>query len=367
MILQVYLELVDAIALTKDALQTLHCSAIPQTAHNGALEFLVGPHMPPVHPFHDADVKIHARCMLLSKQLALQEEDHLVVLHLILQAQHGYSAEHSQPNNSQLSNSHKRLHTEPPHSLPAKRQKHNADYVDESATIGPQLLLQHITQTPVSAQPFTSSSNQATGADNSAKFGPQPLHFHSNQPGSSTIAQSTNSRFKAAIHPRNRYADQAPDFKLLGQTFPDVQQHVKVNQQGNASIDFRKPAACKALTKALLKHDFDITWDVPEGQLVPPVTNRANYIHWLEDLLALSAPSQQDQVAGDASSSLESLPHNETYKKLYIYFFETKRKYFCFSLVCNLKLSLGGEKTHFVTTSVRILHMHCSLTDKATV
>ena len=29
---------------------------------------------------------------------------------------------------------------------------------------------------------------------------------------------------------------------------------------------------------------------VPLGQLVPPVTNRANYIHWLEDLLALSAP-----------------------------------------------------------------------------
>ena len=31
-------------------------------------------------------------------------------------------------------------------------------------------------------------------------------------------------------------------------------------------------------------------WWVPEGHLVPPVTNRANYIHWLEDLLALSSP-----------------------------------------------------------------------------
>ena len=31
-------------------------------------------------------------------------------------------------------------------------------------------------------------------------------------------------------------------------------------------------------------------WWVPDGQLVPPVTNRANYIHWLEDLLALSLP-----------------------------------------------------------------------------
>jgi len=31
-------------------------------------------------------------------------------------------------------------------------------------------------------------------------------------------------------------------------------------------------------------------WWVPDGHLVPPVTNRANYIHWLEDLLALSSP-----------------------------------------------------------------------------
>lgn len=99
------------------------------------------------------------------------------------------------------------------------------------------------------------------------------------------------------MHPRNKYADQLPDFKALGQSFPELQQHLRLHQ-GKATIDFRKPAACKALTKALLQHDFAITWDVPDGQLVPPVTNRANYIHWLEDLLVLSPPPNTEVVTG---------------------------------------------------------------------
>lgn len=40
----------------------------------------------------------------------------------------------------------------------------------------------------------------------------------------------------------------------------------------------------------LLSHDFGVSWDVPEGQLLPTVTNRLNYIHWLQDLLTLSSP-----------------------------------------------------------------------------
>lgn len=100
------------------------------------------------------------------------------------------------------------------------------------------------------------------------------------------------------MHPRNRYADQTPDFAALAQSFPELQQHVKTQQNGKASIDFRRPQACKCLTKALLKHDFGITWTIPDGQLVPPLANRANYIHWLEDLLALSSPERDEPVKG---------------------------------------------------------------------
>jgi 23S rRNA (adenine1618-N6)-methyltransferase len=59
---------------------------------------------------------------------------------------------------------------------------------------------------------------------------------------------------------------------------------------GRPTLDFTNPAACRTLTKVLLRHDFSIEWDLPPGALVPPITNRANYIHWLQDLVALSAP-----------------------------------------------------------------------------
>ena len=166
-----------------------------------------------------------------------------------------------QSNNAQPGVNHKRQFQQPHHSQPFKRQKQGPAQSSNIVGIGPQPLPQHVTQNPA-------------------------------------IAQARAKIAKASIHPRNKYADKLPDFKLLSQSFSDLQPHVKLNQHGTASIDFRQPDACKALTKALLKNDFDITWDVPEGQLVPPVTNRANYIHWLEDLLVLSSPTGSETIKG---------------------------------------------------------------------
>lgn len=59
---------------------------------------------------------------------------------------------------------------------------------------------------------------------------------------------------------------------------------------GLPSIDFNSPVATLELTRVLLLNDFGIKWDLPLGQLVPPLTGRVNYIHWLEDLLELSSP-----------------------------------------------------------------------------
>lgn len=45
--------------------------------------------------------------------------------------------------------------------------------------------------------------------------------------------------------------------------------------------------------------DFGLDWWIPDGQLIPPLPNRANYIHWLEDLLRLSSPPHaQHNVLG---------------------------------------------------------------------
>ena len=59
----------------------------------------------------------------------------------------------------------------------------------------------------------------------------------------------------------------------------------------SASLDFANPDAVRQLTRALLKEDFGVAdWWIPDGQLIPPVPNRLNYIHWIEDLLRLSSP-----------------------------------------------------------------------------
>ena len=151
-------------------------------------------------------------------------------------------------------------------------------------------------QQPHNSQPVKGQKRGPPPSSNIVGIGPQPLQQHVTQ--NPAIAQARAKIAKASIHPRNKYADKLPDFKLLSQTFPDLRPHVKLNQHARASIDFRQPDACKALTKTLLKHDFDITWDVPECQLVPPVTNRANYIHWLEDLLVLSSPTSSETIKG---------------------------------------------------------------------
>lgn len=52
------------------------------------------------------------------------------------------------------------------------------------------------------------------------------------------------------------------------------------------------------LRQVLLRVDFGLDWWIPEGQLIPPLPNRANYIHWLEDLLALSSPEGMQHAAG---------------------------------------------------------------------
>ncbi len=59
---------------------------------------------------------------------------------------------------------------------------------------------------------------------------------------------------------------------------------------GRAAYDFTSWEGTRELTASLLGADFDVTWWLPEGQLVPTLTSRLNYMHWMHDLLALSCP-----------------------------------------------------------------------------
>ncbi len=76
------------------------------------------------------------------------------------------------------------------------------------------------------------------------------------------------------------------DFKKLKLAIPELEKYVKKNPKGEYTIDFGNDRAVKLLNTALLKSDYGIKyWDFPTGHLCPPVPGRADYIHYLHDLL----------------------------------------------------------------------------------
>lgn len=96
------------------------------------------------------------------------------------------------------------------------------------------------------------------------------------------------SENKKPLHPRNPHHGQY-DFKELVKTEPSLKPFVTPNKYGNLSIDFSNPDAVVALNKALLKEFYNIRyWEIPKGYLCPPIPGRADYIHYLADLLARS-------------------------------------------------------------------------------
>lgn len=94
------------------------------------------------------------------------------------------------------------------------------------------------------------------------------------------------SEVKEKLHPRNKHKFRY-NFPELIASLPELGNFVSRNQFEDLSIDFKNPDAVKMLNKALLKHFYAInSWEVPEGYLSPPIPGRADYIHYLADLLA---------------------------------------------------------------------------------
>ena len=91
---------------------------------------------------------------------------------------------------------------------------------------------------------------------------------------------------KTRLHPRNRHRERY-DFKMLVESCPELAPFVKLNIYGDESVDFFDPQAVKMLNKALLKHDYGVdAWDIPPDYLCPPIPGRADYIHYMADLLS---------------------------------------------------------------------------------
>lgn len=102
---------------------------------------------------------------------------------------------------------------------------------------------------------------------------------------SHTPTQSTKRIEKKGLHSHNLHRN-GYDFEKLILASPSLEKFVRLNPYGNKSIDFSDANAVKSLNLALLRRHYQIKyWDIPEGYLCPPIPGRADYIHYLSDLL----------------------------------------------------------------------------------
>ena len=90
---------------------------------------------------------------------------------------------------------------------------------------------------------------------------------------------------KGELHPNNPHKGRY-DLKVLTKNLPELKMYLKKNPKGEETIDFSDNKAVVLLNKALLKVYYGIeNWDIPKGFLCPPIPGRADYIHYIADLL----------------------------------------------------------------------------------
>jgi len=95
-----------------------------------------------------------------------------------------------------------------------------------------------------------------------------------------------NNQTTKSLHPRNPHNTRY-DFEALIKSESDLKQYVKLNKYDDLSIDFANPQAVLTLNKSLLSHFYGVkNWNIPKGYLCPPIPGRADYIHYMADLLA---------------------------------------------------------------------------------
>ncbi len=91
---------------------------------------------------------------------------------------------------------------------------------------------------------------------------------------------------KSSLHPRNIHRS-SYDFEALISVVPELKHYVFKNDYDTLTINFSIPKAVRLLNKALLLKYYNVNdWDIPEGNLCPPIPGRADYVHYLADLLS---------------------------------------------------------------------------------
>ena len=88
------------------------------------------------------------------------------------------------------------------------------------------------------------------------------------------------------MHPKNLH-NNPYQFDQLIDVNPALSKFVFINDFGTQTIDFSIQEAVLQLNKALLKKHYGVTdWEIPPHYLCPAVPGRADYIHYISDLLS---------------------------------------------------------------------------------
>lgn len=87
------------------------------------------------------------------------------------------------------------------------------------------------------------------------------------------------------MHPKNKH-NTPYNFKELAVSNPSLSSFIHLGKHNELTIDFSDNKAVIALNKALLIKHYSVTdWNIPEGYLCPPIPGRADYTHYIADLL----------------------------------------------------------------------------------
>ena len=87
------------------------------------------------------------------------------------------------------------------------------------------------------------------------------------------------------MHPKNFHNNPYP-MDALVEAHPQLKDFVFQNTYGSTTINFSDADAIFHLNKAILIHFYQVSdWTIPYGYLCPPIPSRADYIHYLNDLL----------------------------------------------------------------------------------
>ena len=113
---------------------------------------------------------------------------------------------------------------------------------------------------------------------------------------------------------KNNIHNSSYDFELLCSNENSLKEFVFVNQYDIKTIDFSNAKAIIALNKALLKTHYNISyWDIPQNYLCPPIPGRADYIHYIADLIGSSTKNIMGLDIGVGANGIYPILANSIY------------------------------------------------------